>query len=131
LQRLTTELAAQQSLLVDVQHCLPNDLAAQCTSARLRDDTLVLHVNSAIWATRIRFLVPQLAGVLRPEYPALRNIKVRLQTTQPPVSGGGNNARQSASAAEIIHDCAAHANSEALRQSLQRLARAVRPAKDR
>lgn len=125
LRRLADELDAQNALLADVRHCLPDDLAAHCVSARLHDGTLVLHTDAAAWATRIRFLAPQLSGVLRPEYRTLQRVKVRLLGDTPRGPKPVTKAIRSPAAAEIIHTSAAHATSEPLRDALRRLARAV------
>lgn len=128
LKRLTGELADQQALLADVRHCLPDDLAARCVSARLHDGQLVLHTGAAVWATRLRFLAPQLASVLKTAYPTLNNVKVHLFTDRLSAPTRSHIAHHSTAAATIIHGSAEHANSEALRESLRRLAKAVRPA---
>jgi hypothetical protein len=127
LQRLEREIHAQESLLADVRRCLPADLSAHCLNARLRVDTLVLHTDSPVWATRLRYLAPQLASVLAVEYPALREVKIRLFVASADHASPKNSARHSDRAAEIIHSSADHANSEALQAALHRLGKAVKP----
>ena len=126
LQRLGRELAAQKALLADVRQCLPADLAAHCAAAQLRDDTLVLHVDSAAWATRLRYLAPQLARALATEYRSLRTVKVRLLIAQSRQDQAKTPAQHSDRAAKIIHNSADHANSAALQTALRRLGDAVR-----
>ncbi|MGD1983941.1 MAG: DUF721 domain-containing protein [Chromatiaceae bacterium] len=126
MRRLADELDAQKALLADVRHCLPDDLAAHCVSARMHDGILVVHTDAAAWATRIRFLAPQLSGVLRPEYPTLRDIKVRLLGDAPRGRPRpATKATRSTAAATIIHTSATHATPGPLRDALYRLARAV------
>jgi hypothetical protein len=127
LQRLERDIRSQKNLLADVRRCLPADLSPHCLHARLRVDTLVLHTDSPVWATRLRYLAPQLASVLAVEYPALREVKIRLLVAPADHASPQNSARHSDRAAEIIHSSAGHANSEALRTALHRLGKAVKP----
>jgi hypothetical protein len=127
LQRLEREIHAQESLLADVRRCLPADLASHCLNARLRVDTLVLHTDSPVWATRLRYLAPQLASVLAAEYPAVREVKIRLLVPTADHAAPKIGANRSDRAAKIIHSSADHANSEALRAALHRLGKAVKP----
>ncbi len=39
---------------------LPQDLASQCRVANVRDRSLTVHIDNAAWATRLRFLIPEL-----------------------------------------------------------------------
>jgi len=126
LQRLEREIRVQQRLLADVRQCLPADLSQHCLSARLREDTLVLHTDSPAWATRLRYLAPQLTSVLVPEYPALREVKIRLIVADTVHPRPGSGAKHSDRAAQIIHSSADHANSEALKLALHRLGKAIR-----
>jgi hypothetical protein len=127
LQRLASEIRAQQRLLADIRRCLPADIGRHCLSAHIRDDVLVVHLSSPAWATRLRYLAPQLVEVLRPEYPALRRIQSRL-LIEPSARPGAERpgARHSAQAADIIHGSAEHASDPGVRDALQRLGRAVR-----
>lgn len=44
---------------------LPLELQAECHVANYRDHTLILHVTSAAWTTRLRLLLPNLLKRLR------------------------------------------------------------------
>lgn len=125
LKRLERELDAQQSLLRDVRQCLPADLAPHCLSAHLRDQLMVLHTDSPAWATRLRYVAPQLISVLRPEYPALSNVIVRLMVIPSGPARPRPTARHSDRAAEIIHNSACHAKPGPLKDALRRLSDAV------
>jgi hypothetical protein len=125
--RLEREIKAQNRLLSHVRQCLPADLATHCIHAQFRDDTLVVHTDSPVWATRLRYLAPQLSGALAAEYPALRTTKVRLilDTNRPERSPA--KAIHSSEAAQIIHSSATHTKSKSLQDALHRLSRAVKP----
>lgn len=126
LKRLEREICAQQNLLADVRQCLPADLAPHCSAAQLRDGTLVLHSDSPVWATRLRYLAPQLRSVLIPEHPALREIKIRLFVEQTAAPKQLKPAQKSDVAAAIIHDSAAYTKHAPLREALIRLGRALK-----
>jgi hypothetical protein len=44
---------------------LPLELQAECTVANYRTGTLILHVQSAAWSTRLRMLLPSLLKRLK------------------------------------------------------------------
>ena len=44
---------------------LDRQLAKHCKAANLRDKTLVIEIDSAAWATQIRYRIPQLLDQLR------------------------------------------------------------------
>lgn len=66
---------------------LPLELQAECHVANYRDHTLILHVTSAAWTTRLRLLLPNLLKRLRlvDAFSELEkiDIKVRPNTTTP------------------------------------------------
>ncbi len=49
-----------QQLQQVLQGDLPAPLNQHCYIANLRDKILVIHTDSALWATRLRYLVPDL-----------------------------------------------------------------------
>jgi hypothetical protein len=127
LQRLASEIRRQERLLADIRRCLPADLGRHCLSTLVRDDVLVVHVSSPAWATRLRYLAPQLVEVLRPEYPGLRSVQARLLVNRTGKTGPTRpSALHSPQAAAIIHGSAEHTSDPALQDALRRLGRAVR-----
>lgn len=126
LQRIERELKAQKTLLTDVRQCLPADLAKHCAAAQLREGTLVLHTDSPAWATRLRYLAPQLVSVLADEYPALREIKIRLLIEQVAPTPAKNAPWRSDRAAQIVHTSAGYAKPGPLADALHRLGDALK-----
>jgi len=60
------ERAAETDLLTRrVQAILPPDIAAHVCGANLRDERLVVIVDGAVWAARVRFETPELRTGLR------------------------------------------------------------------
>jgi hypothetical protein len=126
LKLLELEISAQKALLTEVRSLLPADLAGHCVAARVHDRQLVLHADSAVWATRLRYLAPQLLSLLQPRHPTLREIKPRLLHGRAPRPARRRPARRSDGAAAIIHDSAQDTKQAPLREALIRLSEAVK-----
>ena len=68
-----------ETLEGQVRSLLPPELAAHVTGAALREDTVVVLVDSAAWATRLRFLAPELVARLAPRHDgAVTTLRVRI-----------------------------------------------------
>jgi hypothetical protein len=127
LKTLDREVAAQRELLTQIRQCLPPELAAHCLNAQLRGARLTLHTDSAVWATRLRYLATQLISVLKHEHPGLREIKVKLlleRRSQPPRHAP---AHRSEIAAALLDDMAGDIEEAPLRDALLRLSRSIKP----
>ena len=126
LSHLEQEINAQQALLDLVRQHLPEDLASHCVGARLDAHQLVLHTDSPVWASRLRYLAKQLQSLLEPRYPNLREIKIRLLVPDSGPPKRRSVARRSTRAAAIIQDCAEDTRAGPLKTALPRLSRALR-----
>lgn len=63
-----------------VRALLPDELALHVTGAAFRDDTVVVLVDSAAWACRIRFHGPELAERLAPRFDgAVARVQVKVR----------------------------------------------------
>jgi len=64
-----------------VRSWLPATLAPHVGVANLREDTLILSVKSAAWATKLRYEVPTLLAAARRHAPTrdVRDIKIRVR----------------------------------------------------
>jgi len=60
LEQLATRAAAAESLTATVSRELPAPLGAHVVSAARRDEELVIIVDSAAWAARVRYAGPRL-----------------------------------------------------------------------
>ena len=124
---LELEISAQKALLAEIRRLLPGELADHCVAARLRGNALVLHADSAVWATRLRFLAAQLLKLLRTEHPTLQEIRVKLLVSRTALKRPPAVARHSNVGAAIIHDTAVDTKHPALREALERLSLALKP----
>jgi hypothetical protein len=71
-----------------IRTLLPDSLAAHVTGAVLHEDTVVVLVDSAAWASRLRFHAPELVARLAPRYDGVVT-RVRVKVRPGPVHRGG------------------------------------------
>ena len=69
-----------KALEAQIRSWLPETLAPHVSLATIRDDTLVLTVGSAVWATRLRFEVPGLLAEAKRHEPtrSIRAVRIRM-----------------------------------------------------
>jgi hypothetical protein len=88
LARLVQRAHEASELDAQVRALLPEDLAAHVTGAVLHDETVVILVDSAAWASRLRFHVTELVQSLAPRYDgAVARIRVKVR---PPLGGAAS-----------------------------------------
>ena len=123
--QLRRQLEAQQSLADQVRQFLPAPLDEQLRGAVLTGRRLALLVNSPVWASRVRYLAPQLLRQLRQQGLVLDQIVPRILPEQ-------TKARPrplprirplSAKNAEILSQTAESLESGPLQEALRRLSR--------
>jgi hypothetical protein len=124
--RLLTELNRY------VQALLPEVLQAHCCVANVRGDTLVLQVDAAVWATRLRFYQNQiLAHWPEGAFTRPRHIQILLRTAifaPPPVQTSRPHLSQSG--AHILESTAASLKYAPLQAALRHLARHCTPSEN-
>jgi hypothetical protein len=126
LKPLEHEVLQQRLTLSAVRRVLPTDLAAHCLAARADGQRLVLHTDSPVWASRLRFFSNQLASLLQNDLPSLREIKVKLLVSREPRSATRSRPRYSPYAADVVLSTAEQTASHDLRVALERLGRRLR-----
>ena len=129
LRDLQKQINLQQQLLSQVKAALPEKLAKHCISTQIQASTLVVFTDSPVWASKLRFLSPQVLSQLRSQHPGLSNLAVKLSITQrasPLPEKKRRLAQKSDVAASIVGDSAAGTLNSALRSALERLSRALR-----
>lgn len=120
-------------LVGQLQHvlhaCLPAAAAAHCHLADYSQGRLLIIIDNAHWATRMRYQQDQLAQRLRRhnEFADLRQIQFRVRPGAQFASTEQNASKArkqiSAKARESIRDCADAISDQALREALLRLIR--------
>lgn len=127
LQHLEREMEAQRSLVVEIRRLLPADLAEHCTAARIDGRRLVLHTDSPVWASRLRFLSTELLRLLENDNPNLREVKVKLIPQRRINRQRPRTATRSEAGAAALKDAARHMQNRPLRTALERLSERVAP----
>lgn len=121
-QALSAHAALEQRLLAR----LPAPLRGHCRLGRIRNNTLILIVDSAAWATRLRFLTPQLVKQFAADDSVtVDRLEVRIRPQNQPAASPPatrSPARLSPENAALITSLARSIGDEKLSQALQRLA---------
>lgn len=127
LKTLAAEISAQRVLLDRVRRLLPGELAPHCIAARIDGQRLVVHTDSPVWASRLRFMSAELRMLLENDFPALREVKIRLL---PPI-GVRPRTEQTAQFSDIaagtVQSAAEGIADPQLQAALQRLGSRLKP----
>jgi len=105
------------------------ELAPHCYLSSIDEAILTVYVDSAAWATRLRFQVPQLIPQLRTINPIFSKLeKILVKVLPPSYSATGKPSRQtgptmSSENANGINSLSESIDDQPLQQALQRLAR--------
>lgn len=78
---IITQIHQLQQLTTVINDLLPPPLDGHCRVAALEGEAVILHADSAAWATRIRYQCGELAAALRarPGWHALREVRVKVR----------------------------------------------------
>ena len=105
---------------------LGTPLGAHCEVASRRGDTLVVRTDAAAWASRLRFLAPQVLQALSgiEDWSGLRKLQVIVRPPDPdakPVPA--RRVEMSVQSADLLRHVAEDIQDSALREALLRLSR--------
>ncbi len=104
---------------------LPSPLNKHCRVANLRQDVVVLNVNSAAWSARIRFMTPAILSYLRDKcsLPYLKSVRIRVSMPDAKNAVRDNRpASISKRSAAGLKQCADALSDDGLREVMRRLA---------
>ncbi len=107
-----------------LENQLPDSIHKQCQIINFRDNTLFLAANSPVWATRLRFLAPQLNnpfGQKDSTNPLKIKIKV-LPLTYPPKPKSHTRMKISGTTGQLLEQIASAIDHPDLSASLVRIA---------
>ena len=96
LRRLGKQIEEQRWLLNQLQQVLPETLAGHCRAVVWSDDRLTLYADSAAWASRLRYAIPELRDWLTPRLPTIRKIRVRIFLGTETTASGNQKPRTTA-----------------------------------
>ncbi|MCP1726113.1 hypothetical protein J2T60_000078 [Natronospira proteinivora] len=120
----------QNSLTMRVRDRLPGPLAPHCLGVEFHEGKLRITMDSPAWATRLRYLLPQLESSLKQlPMPAAQSLEVRAGRTgdkapaaRPTSSTEDQGPGLSADSREHIRQAARGIRDPELRQAFERLA---------
>lgn len=106
-----------------VSHLLDDDSKRHCQVGNVRDNTLILYVDTTAWASRLRYQGPALLKQLqqRKGLESLQQVEVRVMPQEEKVSKE-HKAELSGVASSCISACAESIGDDGLRNALQNLA---------
>jgi hypothetical protein len=123
--RLLSRARALGELDARVRELIPSPLNGHCRVLSLRDDSLIMAVDSAVWAARLRYessqLVKRLAGVSSLK---LRTVQVRVRASDQVEGSRTTHIRQPVSARNslALKQAARSVSDAGLKAALLRLA---------
>jgi hypothetical protein len=125
LAQLKRQLSAQQALASQVAKLLPSPLNEQLQGAVLSGRRLALLVNSPVWASRLRYLAPQLARQLRQRGLPVEQVVPRIVPEERKTTSGRPSRSISLSKknAQMLRQTAESLESGPLQDALRRLSR--------
>ena len=125
--QLLAKNGLNNELLGLVRKQLSGPSSLHCVNAQIQHDTLIIHVDSPAWATKLRFQLGGLLANLRkvPSLNGLQQVQVRvLPGAEKKLLGSvPSSARLSEESAELIRNLASAISDDALRASWLRLAK--------
>ena len=90
--------------------------------ADYRQKTLIFHADSAAWATKLRYLTPELLRLFRDDLPGLRSIRIKNLPVETTVQKTRRAARASPDTVDAIRQVADRITDSPLRSVLLRIA---------
>jgi len=113
-----------QRLTQHFQQFLPANLHPYCHLANLREQTLVIHVDAAIWGNQLRYLVPEILQQWQQhtQLPPVETIKIKVRPRFTPVLPPKSMPQLSSATTQLLNEVAATCPYPALQASLRKLA---------
>lgn len=127
LRKLLVHARQIEALDQALKKCLEPPLSRHCQVANLTPSRLVLHARSPIWATRLRYVVPDVLECLRKScgLPQRCQVQLRVSFAEAGVAEHPVNRplRLSAKSAAVVRDAALSIENPELRRALLRVSR--------
>ncbi|NJN53154.1 MAG: DUF721 domain-containing protein, partial [Gammaproteobacteria bacterium] len=128
--RLLGHASLRDAWTAQLRAFLPADLSSACEVANVRDHLLAVHIQNAAWATRFRFLIPELIPRLNllADFADVREIQIKVSPTIGPASSSGASgthrpADRAPPAADVLTAFADSLEYGPLKSAILRLAR--------
>ncbi|MCU7893460.1 MAG: DUF721 domain-containing protein [Candidatus Thiodiazotropha sp. (ex Ustalcina ferruginea)] len=121
---LGKRLSAQKALYQQIKRYLPMPLDTQLKAAVLQDGTLSLFVISPVWASRFRYLLPQLQRQLRENGVTVDRLRTRIlpsDAAKPIRTMQKQRIKLSRESSKQLRQAAASIDDQPLRDAILRL----------
>jgi hypothetical protein len=127
LRKLLVHAKQLEALDHALRGCLEPPLNGHCQVANLTTRCLVLHVRSPIWATKLRYVVPELLECLRKSCGLVLRCQVQVRVRYPEVGVAvppvSRPLHLSAKSAAVIRNAALSIDNPELKRALLRVSR--------
>lgn len=80
LRPILVRIDRDRRILESIRDALPGDLKNHCIHATAEDGDLIVYTTSPVWATRLRFVAPDLVRAI-PKLPPSTRVTVRIAST--------------------------------------------------
>jgi hypothetical protein len=123
---LGKRLSAQKALHQQLKNLLPTPLNSQLKAAVLQNGNLSLFVPSPVWASRFRYILPQLQKELSTHGIHVNHLRTRILPSEAAKPKGVQQRRRislSTEASKQLRESAAAIDDAALREALLRISR--------
>jgi hypothetical protein len=125
--RLIAHASSREAWTAALRALLPAELCSECQVANVRDHVLTVHINNAAWATRFRFLIPELLPKLNrlADFASVREVRIKVVAAGAEAPSDPIFARRDRQPpnAELLRDFADSLDYGELREAILRLAR--------
>jgi hypothetical protein len=94
--RLLAHADSREAWTAALRALLPAEIARECHVANVRDHVLTVHLTTAAWATRFRFLAPDLLRELNrlADFAAVREFRIKVAPVSAPAANVVDDHRE-------------------------------------
>lgn len=125
LQRITQRCHVLKQIDKILQQTIPSPLNEHCHIANLRHTTLVMHVDSSLWASQLRYLLPNLMEQWQQEtnLPEIEKVEIKVRFIHQPTRRYTHHPILSEQSESLLRDTAEQVSHPKLKSALLKLAR--------
>ncbi|MEK7990340.1 MAG: DUF721 domain-containing protein [Thiotrichaceae bacterium] len=124
LQRLNQRCQALREVDDVLHQTIPSPLSDHCHIANLRHTTLIMHTDSALWASQLRYLLPKLMEQWQQEthLPEIQKVEIKVRFTHQPERRYTHHPSLSKKTESLLRDTAEQVTHPKLKSALLKLA---------
>jgi hypothetical protein len=124
LQRLNQRCQALKQVDEILHQTIPSPLNEHCHIANLRHTTLIMHADSGLWASQLRYLLPKLMEQWQNEthLPDIQKVEIKVRFTHQPEQRHIHHPSLSKKTESLLRDTAEQVTHPKLKSALLKLA---------